>query len=175
VPQSFWEGTTGLLPVDTAILRLSETGYVHHIERLMILGNIFLLTECCPNAVYEWFMAVSIDSYDWVMVPNVYAMSQYADGGSMVTKPYISGSAYIRKMSDYPTGEWCEIWDALYWRFISVHRAQIASNPRMAMMPKLWDKMSSEKKEKHLRLAKQFLEKLHGGVTLPSGSAPTAL
>jgi deoxyribodipyrimidine photolyase-related protein len=162
VPKGFWEGSTGLVPVDIAVRRLQETGYVHHIERLMVLGNAMLLTECAPESVYEWFMAVSIDSYDWVMVPNVYGMSQHADGGRMMTKPYISGSAYLRKMGDYPVGEWCQIWDALYWRFIAKHQVRFSKNPRMAMMPKLWQKLSPEQQAGHLRIAEDYLRALHG-------------
>ena len=78
-----------------------RTGYCHHIERLMILGNFMLLCDIHPDAVYQWFMELFIDAYDWVMVPNVYGMSQHADGGLMTTKPYISGSSYVLKMSDF--------------------------------------------------------------------------
>ena len=79
----------------------------------MIMGNILFLLKINPNHVYRWFMELHIDAYDWVMVPNVYGMSQFSDGGLMSTKPYISGSNYILKMSDYKKGGWCEIWDAL--------------------------------------------------------------
>ena len=81
-----------------------------------------LLCEFHPNSVYKWFMEMYVDAYDWVMVPNIYGMSQFSDGGLMMTKPYISGSNYIKKMSDYKKGDWCEIWDALYWNFIDKHR-----------------------------------------------------
>jgi deoxyribodipyrimidine photolyase-related protein len=84
----------------------------------MVLGNFMFLCEINPNEVYKWFMEFFIDSYDWVMVPNVYGMSQFADGGLMSTKPYISSSNYIMKMSNYKKSDWQEIWDALYWRFI---------------------------------------------------------
>ena len=101
LPKAFYTGNTGLLPVDDVISRVLDTGYGHHIERLMVLGNIMLLCEIHPNGVYQWFMELFIDAYDWVMVPNVYGMSQFADGGIMATKPYISGSNYICKMSNY--------------------------------------------------------------------------
>lgn len=81
----------------------------------MILGNFMLLCEIDPDEVYKWFMEMFIDSYDWVMVPNVYGMSQFADGGVMATKPYISSSNYVRKMSNFAKGDWCGIWDGLYW------------------------------------------------------------
>ena len=104
IPASFWTGTTGIVPVDDVIKKVLKSGYAHHIERLMILGNFMLLCEFDPDEVYRWFMELFIDSYDWVMVPNVYGMTQFADGGLMTTKPYISGSNYIMKMSNYEKG-----------------------------------------------------------------------
>ena len=91
-------------------------------------------------------MEMFIDAYDWVMVPNVYGMSQFADGGLMATKPYISGSSYVLKMSNFKKGKWCEIWDALFWNFMNKHRKSISNNPRMAMLMSTYDKMSEEKK-----------------------------
>lgn len=129
MPKAFYDGTTGIEPVDLVIRRVLRTGWCHHIERLMVLGNIMLLCEIHPDAVYQWFMELFVDAYDWVMVPNIYGMSQYADGGGMTTKPYISGSAYVLKMSDFPKGEWCGVWDALYWRFIDRHAAFFETNP----------------------------------------------
>ena len=134
LPSSFYDGTTGIEPFDDSVKKLSKTGYVHHIERLMIIGNFMLLCEIDPNEVYKWFMEFSIDSYDWVMVPNVYGMSQFADGGIMSTKPYISGSSYIIKMSDYKKGDWSKIWDALFWNFINNHTDFFRKNPRMRML-----------------------------------------
>jgi deoxyribodipyrimidine photolyase-related protein len=130
LPKGFWEGKTGIEPIDATIERVLKTGYCHHIERLMVLGNFLLLAETDPDAVYEWFMAFFVDAYDWVMVPNIYAMSQYADEGGITTKPYVSGSNYILKMSDYKKGEWCAIWDGLFWRFLSKHEKLFGSNPR---------------------------------------------
>ena len=121
VPHCFWDASTGIEPVDTTIRRVLATAYCHHIERLMVLGNIMLLAGFHPGRVYDWFFELFIDAYDWVMVPNVYGMSQFADGGMMSSKPYISGSRYILKMSDYQKGPWGELWDALYWRFLYVH------------------------------------------------------
>lgn len=134
LPKGFWDGTTGIEPVDQTIRKVLETGYCHHIERLMILGNFLLLTETDPDAVYEWFMQFFVDAYDWVMVPNVYGMSQYADGGLMTTKPYFSSSNYILKMSDYKAGDWTEIWDGLFWRFMQKHEKLLSKNPRMNML-----------------------------------------
>lgn len=140
VPKGFWNGTTGIDPVDKTINRILKTGYCHHIERLMILGNFLLLTETNPRAVYDWFMGYFVDAYDWVMVPNVYGMSQYADKGSMTTKPYISGSNYILKMSDYSKGDWVDIWDGLFWRFLAKHQSLFKENPRTNVLIRLLDK-----------------------------------
>ena len=94
-----------------------------------------LLYEFNPNEVYQWFMELFIDSYDWVMVPNVYGMSQFIDGGLMSTKPYISSSNYILKMSNYKKDKWCEIWDVLlFWNFMDKHRDFFSKNPRMKML-----------------------------------------
>ena len=159
LPDAFYKGSTGVLPVDTVIHRVRRSGYCHHIERLMVLGNFMLLCEVDPNEVYRWFMEFFIDAYDWVMVPNVYGMSMYADGGKMTTKPYISGSNYIRKMSNFPKGDWCEIWDGLYWRFIAKHRDFFSSNPRMSVMTAQLNRMGS-KLDSHLRIAEDYLANL---------------
>lgn len=160
IPASFWNGTTGILPVDDTIKKVLATGYCHHIERLMVLGNFMLLCEFDPDEVYKWFMELFIDSYDWVMVPNVYGMSQFADGGLMATKPYISGSNYLMKMSDYPKGDWQPIWNGLFWRFMNVHRDFFLKNPRLGMLVKTFDKMPKEKQEGHIQRAEKFLKKI---------------
>ncbi len=160
IPASFYQGTTGIPPIDDTIRRVLETGYCHHIERLMVLGGFMFLCEFDPKEVYRWFMEMFVDSYDWVMVPNVYAMSQHADGGLITTKPYFSGSSYIRKMSHHKTGPWCETWDGLYWRWIWHHADDLAQNPRWAMMCKMAKQMEHTKRESHLRNAKKFLDRL---------------
>ena len=146
LPAEFWTAETGLLPVDVSVKRALNYAYCHHIERLMVLGNIMCLLEIDPDDIYLWFMEMFIDAYDWVMVPNVYSMSQFADGGLLTTKPYISGSNYLLKMSDYRKSEWCGVWDALYWRFINKHRDFFASNPRLNLMVGLFDKKSADAK-----------------------------
>ncbi len=159
MPTAFYTGRSGIEPVDTTIRRVLELGYCHHIERLMILGNIFVLCEIEPDAVYQWFMELFVDAYDWVMVPNVYGMSQYADGGMMTTKPYISGSSYVLKMSSYKKGDWCPVWDGLFWRFIDKHQEFFSRNPRLSMMARQLDKMGPRRKT-HLSIAEQFLSTL---------------
>jgi deoxyribodipyrimidine photolyase-related protein len=130
----------------------------------MVLGNFFLLCEFDPDEVYRWFMEMFIDAYDWVMVPNVYGMTQFADGGLMTTKPYISGSNYLMKMGDWQrsvvpaTGfTWMETWDGLFWRFMHLHRDFFLSNPRLGMLVKTFDRMDEEKRSRHLRIADGYL------------------
>lgn len=159
IPVSFYNATTGIEPIDDCIKRLNETGYNHHIERLMLLGNFMCLCEFHPDEIYQWFMEMYIDAYDWVMVPNVYGMSQFADGGLMSTKPYISSSNYILKMSNYKKGNWCEIFDALYWNFIYKNRSFFEQNPRMSVMTKQLDK-SGDKLTRQLQVAEQYLDSL---------------
>lgn len=161
VPDSFYTGTTGIKPIDDVIRKVLETGYCHHIERLMLLGNFMLLCEMHPDAVYRWFMELFIDSYDWVMVPNVYGMSQFADGGLMATKPYISGSSYVLKMSNYKKENWCEVWDALFWSFMNKQRNFFLSNPRLGMLIKTYDKMTEEKKAGFVEVKKQLMDRLY--------------
>lgn len=160
IPASFYTGETGIAPLDQTIKKVLRTGYCHHIERLMVLGNFMLLCEFDPDEVYQWFMELFIDAYDWVMVPNVYGMSQFADGGLMSTKPYISGSNYLMKMSNYKKGPWQETWDALFWRFMHVHRDFFTRNPRLGMLVRTFDKMNPEKQELLLNRADKYLEKL---------------
>jgi len=160
IPASFYDGTTGIEPVDQTIQSVLRMGYCHHIERLMILGNFMLLCEFDPDEVYRWFMELFIDAFDWVMVPNVYGMSQFADGGLMATKPYISGSNYIRKMSNYNNGAWQETWDGLFWRFLHVHRDFFSSNPRLGLLLGTLDRMDASKLDKHLSTAEEFLSTL---------------
>jgi deoxyribodipyrimidine photolyase-related protein len=160
IPPSFWTGETGIAPLDIVIKRTLESGYCHHIERLMVLGNFMVLCEFDPNEVYRWFMEMFVDAYDWVMVPNVYAMSQFADGGGMCTKPYISGSNYLMKMSNFSKGDWQPVWDGLFWRFMHVHRDFFLANPRLGMLVRTFDKMTDEKQTLHLSTAEQFLARL---------------
>lgn len=160
IPSSFWTGKTGIHPVDIVIKRILNHGYAHHIERLMVLGNFMLLCEFDPDEIYRWFMELFTDSYDWVMVPNVYGMTQFADGGLMTTKPYISGSNYLLKMGNWEKGPWQEIWDGLFWRFMHRQRSFFSSNPRLGMLLNTWDKMPAAKKEKHLANAENFLQQL---------------
>lgn len=160
MPKAFWTAKTTIAPVDDVIKRVLDNAYAHHIERLMILGNIMLLCEIKPDDVYVWFMELFIDAYDWVMVPNVYGMSQYADGGLMTTKPYISGSNYIKKMSSYKSGEWCNTWNALYWNFIYEKRTIIKNNARLRMMHTYLQRMKPNTLVDHKTAATTFWRSL---------------
>ncbi len=154
-----YEGTTGIIPVDTVIKRANESAYAHHIERLMVMGNIMFLCEIDPKETYRWFMEFFIDAYDWVMVPNVFGMSQCADGGSIVTKPYFSGSNYLKKMGNYPHGEWEEVWDALFWRFIFKHKEFFQRNPRLSVMVSNLNKKGAAEVERLCKIADRFIVK----------------
>jgi deoxyribodipyrimidine photolyase-related protein len=171
IPESFWNATTGIHPVDVVIRHTLDHAYTHHINRLMVLGNFMLLCEFNPDDVYRWFMEMYIDAYDWVMVPNVYGMTQFADGGLMTTKPYISGSNYLMKMGDWEKGAWQEKWDALFWRFMHVHRDLFARNPRLSMLLSTFDKMDKAKHQRLLGTAEAYLSSLD---VLPSPSTHPA-
>jgi len=153
---AWWKGTTGLPPVDAVIAKVNKYAYAHHIERLMILGNVMLLSEIDPIEVNEWFMTLFIDAYDWVMLPNVFGMSQYASGSLMTTKPYISGSNYILKMSHYKKDVWTETMDGLYWQFVDKHKQLLGSNPRTSMMVSMYKKMPIPRKNALLLKANAF-------------------
>lgn len=156
MPESFYTGTTGIPPIDDTITKILETGYCHHIERLMVLGGFMFLCEIHPKAIYQWFMELFIDSYDWVMVPNVFAMSQNSAGGLITTKPYFSGSNYIRKMSHYKADVWCDVWDGLYWQFIIKHSDVLAKNPRWSMMVSQAKRLDVAKQERIFSAADTF-------------------
>ncbi len=158
--KKWYSGETGLPPLDMTIKRVTKNAYAHHIERLMIISNLMLLAEIHPDQVYKWFMELFVDSASWVMMPNVYGMGQFADGGTFATKPYISGSSYILKMSDFKREEWCDIWDGLYWRFIDKHRKFFDRNQRMSIMVKMVDKLDKKRKIKILKLADNFIEEV---------------
>ena len=155
---SWYNGTTGLDPLDFSIKNALNSGWSHHIERLMILANIMNLCQIHPKQVYKWFMEMFVDSSDWVMAPNVYGMGLFSDGGIFATKPYICGSSYFLKMMDFKKGEWCNIMDGLYWNFINKNRKFFSKNPRLSMMVRVFDKMKSERKKLILNAAQKFIK-----------------
>lgn len=143
LPPAYWGQRSGMNCLDTVVRQVLADGYSHHITRLMVLSNIATLAGVTPRALCDWFWFGYIDAYDWVVEPNVLGMSTYGDGGQMTTKPYISGAAYIHKMSDYCKG--CDLdpkralgkgacpITAMYWRFLDRHQDRFANDPRMAM------------------------------------------
>ena len=155
--KKWYDGTTGLDPLDHSIKTAQKYGYTHHIERLMILCNIMNLCEIKPKEVYNWFMEMFVDSSDWVMSPNVYGMGLFSDGGIFSTKPYICGSSYFMKMMNFKKGNWNDIMDGLYWRFINKNRKFFQSNPRLNMMVNIYDKMNVERKNHIIKKANQFI------------------
>ena len=156
---NWYEASTQLAPLDDVIQMVNQYGYTHHIPRLMILSNIFTLCEIDPKEIYRWFMEMFVDSSEWVMVPNVFGMGTFADGGLMSTKPYTCGSNYVLKMSNYKKGPWCEVLDGLYWRFTDKHRKFYESNPRLSILTRSLDKMNPERKERIFSLAEDFIER----------------
>jgi len=159
IPRAFWEGNTDIFPIDFTVEKIKKYAYAHHIERLMVLGNFMLLTEIDPVEVYRWFMMMFIDAYEWVMIPNVFGMSQFADGGLMSTKPYFSSSNYIRKMTNYEEGKWCDIWDGLYWRFIKKHQSFFDSNPRTRLIASIFRKKDGKQLNQFIKKAEDYLRK----------------
>ena len=155
--KSWYEGSTGLPPLDHAIKNALNYGWSHHIERLMILSNIMNLCEIKPTIVYKWFMEMFVDSSDWVMVPNVYGMGLFSDGGIFATKPYICGSSYFQKMMHFRKGDWCNIMDGLYWRFIERNKKFFLKNPRLSMMARILEKMKPERKKLIFTAANKFI------------------
>ena len=159
VSDSWYSGTTGIPPLDDAINFSNLYGYTHHINRLMIISNIMTLSEINPQEVYKWFMEMFVYSSYLVKVPNVYGMGTYADGGIFSTKPYICGSNYILKMSNYKKSDWCDIVDGLYWRFVDKHFDKIKNNHRLSFMKKTLEKMDIERKEMIFKKAENFIKK----------------
>lgn len=154
---SWYSGATGIIPLDDTIHTALRLGWTHHIPRLMIVGNLMTLCEIRPQTAHQWFMEMYVDSSEWVMGPNVYGMGLFSDGGLFATKPYICGSNYLLKMSDYGKGPWCDIVDGLYWRFIDKHRDYFAGNPRLSVMPRGLDRLKPERKEVIFNAAENFL------------------
>jgi len=124
--KQFWTATTGILPIDTIIQKIIKTAYAHHIERLMYLGTWLLINNISPQETYKIFMEWTIDAYEWVMIPNITMTSNNSD--KMMSRMYINSSNYILKMSNYPRGQWCQIWDDKYRKFILKHQTKLAKN-----------------------------------------------
>ena len=157
--EDWYNGTTGIDPIDDAIKDVVKYGYTHHIIRLMHLSNVMTLSMLHPKEIYKWFMEMFVDSSDWVMSPNVYGMGTFSDGGIFSTKPYICGSNYIIKMSNYKKGEWSDIVDGLYWNFIHNNQELLSRNPRMGMVMMSYNKLKKDRKDYLLNIANEFIAK----------------
>lgn len=170
LPEFYWTGDTQMNCLSQAINQSLDYAYAHHIQRLMLTGNFALLINAHPDAVDAWYLGIYIDAIQWVELPNTRGMSQFADGGLVATKPYISSANYIHKMSNYcknchynhkeKTGDKACPFNSLYWNFLMQHEKKLKGNRRMSMMYALLHKMSAEDKEALLLQAEHYLNHL---------------
>jgi deoxyribodipyrimidine photolyase-related protein len=170
---SWYDGTTNMELINDIIKKALNYGWIHHIERLMYIGNFMLITKIKPKDTYKWFMELFIDAYPWVMSPNVYGMSQHSAGQIMMKRPYFSSSNYIDKMSTYKKKnniynkikiedvelEWFEVWDALYYNFINDNKKYLEDNYSTANIVRIWNKKTNKEKENILEISKNYLSK----------------
>ncbi|MEO1793763.1 MAG: cryptochrome/photolyase family protein, partial [Pseudomonadota bacterium] len=170
LPDFYWTGQTDMLCLAEAIGQTKREAYAHHIQRLMVTGNFAMLIGAAPREIHEWYLIVYADAYEWVEMPNVLGMSQFADGGLLGSKPYASSGNYIAKMSNYckacpydvkkKTGEGACPFNALYWDFLDRNRDKLGGNPRLGTVYASWDRMSDEKRGDYRDSARAFLETL---------------
>ena len=166
LPAFYWTGETEMNCLRQCIEETRENAYAHHIQRLMVLGNFALIAGLKPKEVNEWFLVVYADAYEWVELPNVSGMVLFADGGYLASKPYAGGS-YINKMSNYckscrykvaqKNGPEACPFNYLYWDFLSRNREKLASNPRVGMMYRTYERMSEDKKQAIALDSQRFL------------------
>ena len=155
--ETWYSGNTGIPPLDDAIKFSDRYGYTHHINRLMVISNLMTLSEIDPKNIYKWFMEMYVDSSEWVMVPNVFGMGTFSDGGIFSTKPYVCGSNYLLKMSNYKKGDWCHTVDGLYWRFFEKNMSKLQNNPRLSFMRKTFESMDGDRKTLIFDRAEKFI------------------
>lgn len=170
LPDFYWTGDTDMLCMAEAVRNTRDNGYAHHIQRLMVLGNFALLAGVRPQEISDWFLVVYVDAFEWVELPNVLGMSQYADGGRLATKPYAGGGAYIDRMSDHcrkcrydvkqKIGAAACPFNALYWDFLARHENRFRRNRRMANIYATWDRLAPETREAYRKSAAEFLAQL---------------
>jgi deoxyribodipyrimidine photolyase-related protein len=170
LPNWFWSGKTKMNCLKHSIDQSLSKAYAHHIQRLMVLGNFCLLAGINPDDVDQWYLGIYIDAFEWVEITNTRGMSQFADGGIIGSKPYVSSAAYIHKMSDYcstcyykkdlKTGENSCPFNSLYWHFHQEHRDLLEKNPRIGMAFNTWDKMEERKRTDLLKQAEFYLKNL---------------
>ena len=169
--ESWYYATTGIKPVDDAIRMAINDGYIHHILRLMVVGNFMNLVGIHPDDVYKWFMEFSLDSYDWVMVGNVYSMTLWADGGMTMRKPYISGSGYIMKMGNYGKEKkekqegkdnslsWQEKWDVIFHNFINRNSEKLSRTYYNGVV-KAWERKGKAEKDKEIKISDEIIRSI---------------
>ena len=170
LPDFYWTGDTDMRCLSESIGQTKRTAYAHHIQRLMVLGNFAMLAGTDPQAISDWFLVVYADAYEWVEMPNVIGMSQYADGGMIASKPYAGGGAYIDRMSDYcgrcrynvkqKTGPDACPFNALYWDFLARHEDRLRGNMRMRTIYASWNRMTPERRAEYRDSAATFLASL---------------
>jgi len=173
LPAMYWGGETGMECIRQTVAQTEAEAYAHHIQRLMITGNFGLLAGIDPHALHEWYLAVYADAYEWVEAPNVIGMSQFADGGIIASKPYVSSGNYIAKMSDYcgacryrvrdKAGPDACPFNLLYWHFLDRHRDRFEGNPRMGNIYRTWDRMDEARRATVLSEAGAILDRLDAG------------
>ncbi len=171
LPEWYWTGQTKMHCLQHTIQQSLHYAYAHHIQRLMVTGNFALLAGIHPNDVDRWYLGIYIDAIEWVEITNTRGMSQFADGGIVATKPYISSASYIDKMSHYcgncyykkseKIGEKACPFNSLYWHFLFRHQDNLAKNPRMTMMYAVWNKMNKDQQEQIIQQAEHYLAHLH--------------
>jgi deoxyribodipyrimidine photolyase-related protein len=171
LPSWFWTGETKMTCLKSAIDQSLEFAYAHHIQRLMITGNFSLLAGVYPNEVDDWYLGIYIDAIEWVEITNTRGMSQFADGGILGTKPYVSSASYIDKMSHYcgscyydkkkKTGDKACPFNSLYWNFYDKHEDKLSKNPRIGMMYNVWRKMKPDDKSFLLEQADYYLKNIN--------------
>ena len=171
LPQWYWTGKTKMSCLKNAINQSLQFAYAHHIQRLMITGNFALLAGVNPNEVDAWYLGIYIDAFEWVEITNTRGMSQFADGGIVGSKPYVSSATYINKMSSYcsgcyydkakKTGDKACPFNSLYWNFYDKHETRLAKNPRIGMMYNVWRRMEPKAKADILEQAKFYLEHIN--------------
>jgi deoxyribodipyrimidine photolyase-related protein len=158
--KKWYEGTLGIEPVDWTIKTAFDKGYLHHILRLMVMANFMNLCEIHPDEVFKWFMEFSLDSYQWVMINNVYGMGLYADGGLTMSKPYLSSANYILKMSDFKKdGEWEVVWTSLFYRFLVKNEEKLKGTPYMRNLV-FYKKLNANEKKEVIKKADDFIKKV---------------
>ena len=164
----YWTAKTKMNCLKCSIKNSLDNGYAHHIQRLMITGNYALLTQTDPDEVDDWYLGIYVDAVEWIQLPNTRGMSQFADGGTIATKPYVSSASYINKMSNYcshchydknkKVGDKACPFNSLYWNFLDDHRKTLSGNHRMTMMYSVLDKMASEKIHELKQKAQHVIE-----------------